>query len=342
MKQQPFYRTLSLALACWLCAGSLLHARDYADLYARHGKQRHGETHARMTADLLIMGRSNSMPSVTILTSEPDGGPTTSLLNASNLELDASISGRYDLILTDDSDYELQFTLTGFPNGHSAHASRSDDDIRATFFGRSFTSAPVGEPANTSGTYAVNYDSQFGSGEINLRHRLGSRVTWFSGLRYIALQEDIDFVASANSEGSVRTSPHVDNALYGLQIGIESTAWTNGKARFDVIGRGGVFLNHMEAKLQTVADSGGSTVYTDHKKQSDIAAFAADLQAVLVVPLGPGSLRLGYQAFYVNKAALLPNQFDSLDFSDAATSVGSFEFSSPVYHGGFLGLEVPF
>ncbi len=160
MKQQPIYRTLCLALACWLCAGSLLHAREYADLYARHAKRRHGETHARLTADLLIMGRTNSAPSITILTSNPDGGPITPLLNTTDLELDAYVSGRYDLILTDDSDYELQFTLTGFPSGQQAKASRTDPDIAAVLFGGISADDPDRE------AYDVIYVSKFGSGRF--------------------------------------------------------------------------------------------------------------------------------------------------------------------------------
>jgi len=123
-----------------------------------------------------------------------------------------------------------------------------------------------------------------------------------------------------------------------LILFLESTLWTNGKARIDLIGRGGVFLNRMELGFRA-GDPDDADVSLFFKRQTDKTAFASDLQTTLFIPLGPSSLRIGHQIFWVNKAALLPNQLDSFDFIN---DTDSFNFSSPVYQGGFIGLEIPF
>jgi len=343
VKQQPVFRYVVPALAWWLLAASLLGAGEYEELFGRHLTRKRGETHARFTADLLILGRTG-VQSVDILFSDPTGGPRIPLLNTADLDIGAaSLSGRYDLIFSDNSPYELQFTLSGFPDGRKSKATRMDPDIVTTFFGRSYTSAPFDAPTATTGLKDMRYDSQFGSGEVNLRQQLGPRATWFSGFRYVALQEDLDSF-SVDSVTGVPTSvtrADADNSLYGYQIGVESTIWTIGKARIDVIGRGGVFLNKIEARLKaTIGAPNPSDPDIPHvfKRQDDGAAFAGDLQATLIVPLGRGALRLGYQVFWVNRVALLPNQLDDIDFS---TDTGSFDLTSPVYQGGFVGLEFP-
>jgi hypothetical protein len=41
----------------------------------------------------------------------------------------------------------------------------------------------------------------------------------------------------------------------------------------------------------------------------------------------------------ISRAALAPNQLDNFDI---LAETGSFDTSSPMYHGGFVGIEIPF
>ena len=165
--------TVCLALA-WLSATSApSNAAGYEGIFGRHSAGPHGETRARLTVDLLVLGREGGVQPIDILFSTPAGGPSTPLLNTTDVDLGASLSGRYDLIVTDSSPYELQFTRTGFPSGHKSDETRTDPDLSASFFALSVNTALFSDPTALSNTFTVKYDSKFGSGEVNLRKRIG-------------------------------------------------------------------------------------------------------------------------------------------------------------------------
>lgn len=322
-----------LAWCIWVFAPA--QAGEYAELFKRQKTHQRGETHARFAADLVLLGRSDIDSNGLLFA---DSTLTTPVLDAADLVFEDIPTGRYDLVLTDDTPYELQLSLFGFPASAEARALRTSRDIVAGYYG--LASAPAGVVG--SETFGVVYETAFGSGEVNLRKRLGPRSTVLAGFRHFGLQEDLWFIALEEIDGDTREitglRTNVDNALYGFQLGLENTLWSTDRWQLVVVGKSGVYGNHMEV-FGAIPDPADSSVLLTLNAEDHVATFAGEIQCTLVVPLGGGSLRLGYQFFGISDAALATDQSDNFDI---VTGAGVFDVESVTYHGGFLGIEIPF
>jgi hypothetical protein len=225
------------------------------------------------------------------------------------------------LMLLDDGGNDVEFSYLGLDTFGGSVTRSSSNPIIFPFFG--------GVPANPERSYSVDYRSEINSGEINIRRRFGSQVSWLAGLRFVELRERFDITSGAGGFFS-----STDNDLYGFQLGGDVQLFRVRRSLAFSTLKAGVFYNN--ADVAATADSPrGLISFIDDE---DVAAFLGDIAVGMLIPMGPSAdLRLGYQGLFLDGVGLAPEQSSSYSLF---TSSGSLDQSSVFYHGGFIGVDL--
>ena len=190
-----------------------------------------------------------------------------------------------------------------------------------------------GIPADAADSYVVNYESNLHSVEFNVRRRLGSHVSLLAGLRAMQLHEGFDILRGDDTSLGFYSKTY--NHLWGCQIGGDFRWWLNGVVALNATAKGGLYNNCIEVYATAVDPLSGGTVDLYH--DTNDLAIVGEVTAGVLISLGHyAALRLGYMAIVADGIALAPDQNDNFEL---LTGDGSVDLGSPIYHGGYLGLE---
>jgi hypothetical protein len=273
----------------------------------------------QFTLDLLVLDRTGT-------DSEPlliDTQTGAVLLNTDGVLDDAEAGLRAGITILGDDGYDLEFSYLGLDTLENVVTRTSPNPIAFAFFG--------GLPSNPQQSYAVDYRSDLGSGEINVRRRLGPQVTWLAGFRFLELRENFDILSGANRGFFSNT----DNDLYGLQLGGDVHLFRVRRSLLFSTVKAGVYYNNADVTATAASPGGAQLSFIDDE---DTAAFVGDLAVGMLIPMGPSAdLRIGYQGLFLDGVGLAPDQLDNFSLF---TSSGTLDEASIYYHGGFVGVDV--
>ncbi len=158
-----------------------------------------------------------------------------------------------------------------------------------------------------------HYTSQIQGGEVNVIYPFGN-FQLLAGYRYLEIDEglrltSIDVVDAGTSDFSVNAF----NQMHGGQIGILGQWELFGLINFDFDAKFGI-LGDIVHTRQTINDFNNSVVLFQGAGHESSVAYVTEIGLVGVVPLGPSfNVRCGYNAFFIDRVALAPDQFDFLE-----------------------------
>jgi hypothetical protein len=231
---------------------------------------------------------------------------------------------RFGVIWFDESGWDLEFVYIGTDRFTSRRTRESDSPVIFPFFD--------GVALNPSDAYSVAYDSRLRSGEFNVRHRLNERATLLAGFRVLELRENFDIT----DEGGGFFS-NTDNDLYGFQIGGDLIFWTIRRCHLFGTIKSGIYYNSADVMAEAANSRGRPLSFVGGE---DVAAFAGDVAAGLLIPMGPrADMRIGYQGIYLDGIGLAPDQSDNYSIF---TGWGQLDQSTLFFHGGFFGVDLFF
>lgn len=268
----------------------------------------------RFLADALLLGRSGVSSQPLIL----DSG-LTPVFDAAQIGVPTHAGLRLDFLFYD---YDDRFLDHQFGYLQTERAV----DFKTITAPGAFYLFFNGIPVQPQDTYTVKYATKLTSGEFNLRHEVAPWITLLAGVRATEVREKFDILYSFQPVSGVFAAS--DNDLFGGQVGADFLFWTNGFTRLEATAKAGMFYNdkHVSARA----------LNAQHQWHSGGASFLGEAQIALVIPAWPFNLRIGYQLLWMTGIALAPDQSASLD---VFTGAGSIDVSTPVYQGGFIGLE---
>jgi hypothetical protein len=166
-----------------------------------------------------------------------------------------------------------------------------------------------------SNVQTASYESQFNSGELNVRHAVWGTTTILGGIRYLNVGDFFQLAASdnannTNSNGSGFYRTWTNNNLVGVQLGTEYTHDLWFPRLFGSIDcRGGIYANFDEQK-NLLFNSGDS--YNQRSDRHVQFASVWDLTfALSYLATDHLTIRGGYTFLYIDGIALAPNQLDT-------------------------------
>jgi hypothetical protein len=247
-------------------------------------------------------------------------GSLQPLLNASALGTSSQAGGRVNLTFFENNGWDFMFE--GLFMGAFQSQQKVDASNGVTLF---FYNGVAADPVNTVWSRSI-LDSE----EFNLRRRLNPYFALLGGLRALQLNENLNFgLAGTPNDGYFSQT---SNGLFGGQLGFEAVIPTRGYGRFFGTAKYGIYDNHFKVSAQ--ATSGGSVLRIS--PVNDMAATVGDFTAGYEVQTFPCcTLRIGYQALWIQGAAL---SVDQLNQYDIFSGQGSVHKGNPLYQGWFLGL----
>jgi hypothetical protein len=269
------------------------------------------------SADLVVLQRSSPTP-LPILW---DGNWAAPMLDASDLGTAWSSGGRFNLTFLDECGWD--FMLEGLVLGDftSQRSVDTSGGVNLLFYW-----AEALEPVDT-----VYSRSDLDSVEFNVRRRLGPHVAVLAGLRYLTLEEEVNFATLATPNSGYFSQ--TDNQLFGIQGGFEVVLPARGLGRLFASGKFGVFNNRYHVAAQCLDEDGAPV---DLGVRDGLGAFVGEFNVGFEVQTVPWcTLRFGYQALWIDGVAL---SVDQLYEYDAFAGTGSLLKGNPVYQGVFAGL----
>lgn len=197
----------------------------------------------------------------------------------------------------------------------------------------------------------VRVESQFNSGEVNLRRRLDMPYSTVQcaaifGTRYLTIRDRFFYRSESlepNPAGTINTAEvGTNNRMLGPQIGgalelnVAPRGWLN------IETKGAMLFN--EASQSTLFTRGplagpGTSVYGTRSDQR--LAFAADVQATLCWKFTRAIVgRVGYQAVFIEGLALGSENFGQNAVNVLVEPSQLVKDGNIVFHGPFTGLTI--
>ena len=181
------------------------------------------------------------------------------------------------------------------------------------------------------------YDSELHSTEIDFRLPTSSRLSWLAGLRWLELQEslnyDIDLLSLVNNDFNW----HTNNHLYGGQFGLDLQLWDlTSPLSINSTLKAGVYGNDADNNFRYRVND--FSILQGGRDETDVA-FVGDIGVNLSYQVTRHlSLMGGYQLLWINGAALASDQaaytLQQLDV-DVVTTQGDV-----FYHGALTGAQI--
>ncbi len=195
---------------------------------------------------------------------------------------------------------------------------------------------------------ATDYNS-FKSAEINFRTWLNLPpgpfdVQLLVGARYMKALENFGYSAISDRPlalGSQNLATvQTQNDMHGVQIGIDMDFLISARMYVDFELKGGILQNiASQSTSYTNIDSAGAVGVFDSSATQHRTAFFGDLNLTANWQMAPNwSLRLGYQAIFINGLALAPQNLQTNN-SLLRTGPGQLDDAGEaIYHGPVLGV----
>ncbi len=267
-----------------------------------------------ISATALILHRSDakSVPLVS--------GAGGTLLGAGGLNPGFAVGPRFDLTMHFASGYNFGFVFYGLEGWHAQQQlSSGPGGLQVPAFG-----------GDRFSHINAAYNSRLFNEEINSSHSLWGPVNILSGFRALELNENLNIAGSGlttNGSGNIKTR----NWLLGLQLGLESLLVERGPISLTAYTKGGIFIN--PARVTT--NQTGDVTLPSGSNNGAHEAFVGDVGLNLNYRIrGDWTATIGYQALWIDRVALAPNQLATLP---------KVNFSGDVFLSGLqLGLVKPF
>lgn len=192
-----------------------------------------------------------------------------------------------------------------------------------------------------SNQFAVDYDSDLHSTELNLCRQFGDRLRLIAGLRWVELHERFSVIGVSPSPLLVpQYATQTGNSMYGLQIGVvEKFLDRGGRLHFNTFLKAGIYGNR--AKQET-ASVGNVTPLVTAADRGSNTSFLGEVGLTALYRLGDhASLRTGYQMTWIEGVALAPDQVPFTNVTpNTAGSATLNARGQLIFHGLHVGLEL--
>jgi Putative beta barrel porin-7 (BBP7) len=186
----------------------------------------------------------------------------------------------------------------------------------------------------------VNYSSEIHSAEFNYiwheRDCECRHLSFLVGFRYFHLDEDLDMFSTVTGVGSSFYNTHIDNDLFGAQIGLRCKhcckKWT-----LESYGKAGAYGDSIVDKqvVANVDETPIRNVDFGHGRWSFVGELGVTASYHLCDCM---EVMAGYSAIFVDGVALAPDQ---LDFTNTPTSGHMLVSDGNLFlHGGHAGIAV--
>ena len=275
-----------------------------------------------------------------------DPNTNTTFLSTSNLNSNFNPGLQATVGTTLRNGRAVEFDYFGlYGGGASAVAVKPDPAAFLTF------------PNNLAGnafvdmdTARVNYTSALNSFAVNLPCCCGccnecccgavsSRsVTWFTGFRYLNLNQHLNIASQRTVAGVVEDGNYnvrTNNNLYGAQLGARVRR-TSGQYGWDATGFGGIFGNSAQ-QTQSVTDFPNFPLRpTASSSRGGVAFVGGGNVSGLYGLSNAWNLRAGYTVLWIDGVALAPDQ---LNFNFAAPASGQLHNGGMFLHGVTVGMD---
>jgi len=259
---------------------------------------------------------------VTPFASAGVGGPI--VLDTSALDFHQSTSFKFSAMMQWGPGSNIEFTFFGLFGWQSSAAVNDPTNLLFSPFSQ-FGNNPLNGFVETDGAFnaTIDYFSSFDSYEVNYRQRWQSpncryQGSWLAGVRYFQLDENFNYTTRvagalpADPATVVRTNVNTNNCMTGVQIG--GDLWmcllpglrVGGEGKFAVLG------NHANIdNTISVRSAAAPLNFTDGNVVGDVS-FLGDLAVYATYRINYNwTAKLGYQALYLEGAALAPENFNA-------------------------------
>ncbi|MBV5330815.1 MAG: BBP7 family outer membrane beta-barrel protein [Chlorobium sp.] len=334
--------------------------------------------HSRWTvsAEAIILDRIGGadrtlverVPGTVSFSKVPDT-PGVQALNSNDFHHGFSTGPKIGVIYHGDSGFDLQSSYFQVDSGSSTQAIGPDNPANWLVM-----RAPGGFYQTQDFTYQAmqwDYSTKLYNAEFNAHRKLSDHVAMLAGFRWLQLKENlqgtlppsdrteplwklnsdstlVDVARFETHQGIPVTSgfppfwnTSTTNNLYGLQIGAEGKIFERGRFSIGGLMVGGGYLNHAE-------ESTGVSIFKvvrPSSASSNTLAFLGEAGLHCDYQVTNGlSLKVGYQAIWIDGVALAPGQIQETytTLPDTVSSLGVNTSSSVLYHGGTVGLKYVF
>jgi hypothetical protein len=183
----------------------------------------------------------------------------------------------------------------------------------------------------------ISYTSRIQSAEANALFPLGC-VEFLAGFRWFQMDESANIHATNFIFGEASDfDASATNNMYGGQIGLVGKWEMCGLVAFDWFAKAGI-MDNFSTEHQVLRDLGNSILLRDTSGSFSDIAYVSELMAQITMPLGSYfSIESGYRVFFIDRAALAPNQFAFGTLAESGTQVR--HGANVVLHGVHLGLS---
>lgn len=188
---------------------------------------------------------------------------------------------------------------------------------------------------NNPADFAMNYESELHSGEININQQLCNRFTLLAGFRYIHLRDDLQ-ISSQIGPAVVLDTYGIDavNNLYGFQLGSQVMVGRWGRFQLDALVKCGVYLNDTEQTTHSSLTA--IPAVTAHADTFATGGEAGLFGTYCITDCW--SVRAGYQVLGLNGVTLAPEQ---LQESNLTTGLAGIDPNGSIfYHGATVGIQL--
>jgi hypothetical protein len=294
------------------------------------------------SADFLMLyrlGGNVNQELVSTAPRPPQTGPSIEVLNADQLHPSFSDGPRVGLIYHGDDGYELE-ALYFQTDGRPSVGAVGPDVANLLVM-----TAPGGffQTQDYDDQLMVwTYRSRLYNGEFNVRWNPSHRLTMLAGFRWTNLWEDLQGTLPPE-----RSTPFWEtktrNNLYGFQIGGDWKIVDRGRFSIDAVGKAGIFDNCVDEMTNV---SIYRVVYPESASTKH-AAFVGEIDLECRYQVSPRlSLKLAYQAFWLEGVALAPGQiqetYSNITVPVYVQALGIDSRFGVVYQGVAAGIEYAF
>jgi hypothetical protein len=198
---------------------------------------------------------------------------------------------------------------------------------------------------------SISWSSQLENYELNLRRRVdmppnphvAGEISVLLGLRYMKLRESLDYYTESQlpDEGTENTeSVHVDNDLFGPQIGALAQFLVHNRAWFDLGLKGAILFDRAESSVAANVHPDPVPSVAMFSGEEDATSFLGDLSLKFNYQFAAsGTVHVGYNAMWLAGVALASENFVSDIETLRKDGPGSVDHDgNVVFHGPSIGL----
>ena len=181
-------------------------------------------------------------------------------------------------------------------------------------------------PASAEAVETFSFRSNVQSVEWNLGYRPFAGLRLIGGLRWFDVDENFNRVAAVSNLGFFSAS---NNNLFGFQLGLEGTIWTNGIFRVF----GGVKWADLENEVSGNSVTANADITFDHERDTSLIDLEFGVSAAISKH---AALQIAYQGLILNDAAAILDQVNGLDVFGTNDQVPAYSEIS--WHGIHYGI----